>query len=217
MLSRRLLNSTLVYQINREEAPPGINRRSAPRRQAHRTAKPYSWFSRGKWGKSRKNRESPKKDKSGQVQIGKQQANFRKALEGCGRFWICSGVPEENSGKTAGKTIRESFFPQARNSLNSRISVNGKGKPASTLGSTLPWTPWRVEGGQLSQNYCRCISQEKAMTIKMRLSKMLFFLCFRPTIKFQGGSLADPLLELPADPPFGSTSQKLFLSSFRRL
>ena len=30
---------------------------------------------------------------------------------------------------------------------------------------------------------------------------MLFFLCFRPTIKFQGGSPVDPLLEPPADPP----------------
>ena len=29
----------------------------------------------------------------------------------------------------------------------------------------------------------------------MRLSKMLFFLCFWPTIKFQGGPLADPLFE----------------------
>ena len=51
----------------------------------------------------------------------------------------------------------------------------------------------------------------------MRLSKMLFFLCFRPTIKFQGGSPVDPLFEPPADPPFDSTSQKLFSSSFRRL
>ena len=46
---------------------------------------------------------------------------------------------------------------------------------------------------------------------------MLFFLCFRPTIKFQGGSPVDPLFEPPADPPFDSTSQKSFLSSFRRL
>ena len=48
----------------------------------------------------------------------------------------------------------------------------------------------------------------------MRLFKMLFFLCFRPTITFQGGSRVDPLFEPPADPPFDSTSQKLFLSSF---
>ena len=39
-------------------------------------------------------------------------------------------------------------------------------------------------GGVIVQNYCHCISWEKATTIKMRLSKMLFFLCFRPTIKF---------------------------------
>ena len=51
---------------------------------------------------------------------------------------------------------------------------------------------------------------------KNATSKMLFFLCFRPTIKFQGGSPDDPLFEPPA-PPFDSTSQKLFLSSFRRL
>ena len=44
------------------------------------------------------------------------------------------------------------------------------------------------------------------MTINMRLSKMLFFLCFRPTIKFQGGSPVDPLFEPTADPPFDSTS-----------
>ena len=55
------------------------------------------------------------------------------------------------------------------------------------------------------QNYCHCISWEKATTIKMRLSKILFFLCFRPTIKFQGGSPVDPLFEPPADPPFDST------------
>ena len=42
----------------------------------------------------------------------------------------------------------------------------------------------------------------------MRLSKMLFFLCFRPTVKFQDGSPVDPLFDPPADPPFDSTSQK---------
>ena len=36
----------------------------------------------------------------------------------------------------------------------------------------------------------------------MRFSKMLFFLCFSPTIKFQDGSPVDPLFEPPADPPF---------------
>ena len=46
------------------------------------------------------------------------------------------------------------------------------------------------------------------MTIKVRLSKMLFFLCFRRTIKFQGRSPVDPLFKPPADPPFDSTSQK---------
>ena len=46
---------------------------------------------------------------------------------------------------------------------------------------------------------------------------MLFFLCFRPAIEFQGGSPLDPLFEPPADPPFDSTSQKVFLSSFQRL
>ena len=78
-------------------------------------------------------------------------------------------------------------------------------------------TPWKVEGGG---NYPKVLSLYflgKATTIKMRLSKILFFLCFRPTIKFQGGSPVDPLFEPPADPPFESTSQKLFLSSFRRL
>ena len=43
-----------------------------------------------------------------------------------------------------------------------------------------------LEGGRgvIVQNYCHCISREKATTIKKRLSKMLFFLGFRPTIKF---------------------------------
>ena len=43
---------------------------------------------------------------------------------------------------------------------------------------------------------------------------MLFFLRFRPTIKFQGGSPVDPLFEPPADLPFDSTSQKLFYRHF---
>ena len=34
----------------------------------------------------------------------------------------------------------------------------------------------------------------------MRFSKMLFFLCFSPTIKFQDGSPVDPLFEPPANP-----------------
>ena len=76
-----------------------------------------------------------------------------------------------------------------------------------------------LEGGRgvIAQNYCHCLSWEKATTIKMRISKMLFILRFRPTIKFQGGSPVDPLFEPPCPPPFDSTSQKLFLSSFRRL
>ena len=69
-------------------------------------------------------------------------------------------------------------------------------------------TPWRVEGGGFVQNCCHCISRAKAMTIKMRLSEMLLFLRFRPTIKFQGGSPVHPLFEPPADPAFDSTSQK---------
>ena len=66
---------------------------------------------------------------------------------------------------------------------------------------TGPWSD-PLEGGRgvIVQNYCYCISCEKATTIKMRLSKMLFFLCFRPTIKSQGGSPVDPLFEPPANP-----------------
>ena len=61
-----------------------------------------------------------------------------------------------------------------------------------------------LEGGRgaIVQKYCHCISWEKAMTIKMRLSKMLFFLCFRPTIKFQDGSPVDPRFDPPCRPPF---------------
>ena len=55
---------------------------------------------------------------------------------------------------------------------------------------------------------------KKAITIKMRLSKMLFFLCFGPTIKFQDGSPVDPLFDPPADHHFDSTSQKLFYRHF---
>ena len=83
---------------------------------------------------------------------------------------------------------------------------------------TVPWSdPLQGGRGLTVQNYCHCISWEKVTTIKLRLSKMLFFLCFRPTIKFQDGSPVDPLSEPSADPLFDSTSQKLFLSSFRRL
>ena len=80
---------------------------------------------------------------------------------------------------------------------------------------TAPWSD-PLEGGSrvIVPNNCHCISWEKATTINATISKMLLFLCFRPTIKFQGGSPVDPL---PCRPPFDSTSQKLFLSSFRRL
>ena len=44
--------------------------------------------------------------------------------------------------------------------------------------------------------------------------KVLFFLCFRPTIKFQDGSLVNPLSEPSADPLFDSTSEKLFYRHF---
>ena len=83
---------------------------------------------------------------------------------------------------------------------------------------TAPWSdPLGGGRGVIVKNYCHCISWEKATTIKIRLSKMLFFLCFRPTIKFQGGAPVDPPFEPPADPPWDATSQKLFLLSFRRL
>ena len=49
---------------------------------------------------------------------------------------IGSGVPEENSGKIAGKLLE--IFPESRNASNSRIWGTGKGKPAANLGSTLP-------------------------------------------------------------------------------
>ena len=67
------------------------------------------------------------------------------------------------------------------------------------------------ESGELSKIIVTAFLGKKATTVKMRLSKMLFFLGFRPTIKFQGGSPVDPCFEPPADPPFDSTSQKLFL------
>ena len=60
-------------------------------------------------------------------------------------------------------------------------------------------------------------SWEKATTKKDAIFQMRFFLCFRLTINFEGGCPVDPLFEPPAHPPFDSTSQKLFLSSFRCL
>ena len=58
--------------------------------------------------------------------------------------------------------------------------------------------------GVVVQSYCHCIPgrKKKTMTIKMRLSKMLFFQCSRPAIKFQGGFPVDPLFEPHVDPPF---------------
>ena len=43
---------------------------------------------------------------------------------------------------------------------------------------------------------------------------MLFFPCFRPTIKFQGGSALDPLFEPPANDHFDSTSHNYFYCRF---
>ena len=50
---------------------------------------------------------------------------------------ICSGVPEENSGKIAGKLLE--FFPESRSASHARISGTGKAKPAANIGSTLSW------------------------------------------------------------------------------
>ena len=49
---------------------------------------------------------------------------------------VCSGVPEENSGKVPGKLLE--IFSESRNATNSMISDTGKGKPAGNLGLTLP-------------------------------------------------------------------------------
>ena len=40
---------------------------------------------------------------------------------------VCSGVPEENSGKVPGNCWKN--FPESQNATNSRISGTGKGKP----------------------------------------------------------------------------------------
>ena len=83
------------------------------------------------------------------------------------------------------------------------ISGTGGQTPLNSRIFTAPESdPLEGGGGVIVQNYCHCISWEKATTIKMRFSKMLFFLCFSPTIKFQDGSPVDPLFEPPADPPF---------------
>ena len=76
---------------------------------------------------------------------------------------------------------------------------------------TAPWSD-PLEGGRgiIVQNCCHCISWEKVTTIKMFLAKMLFFLCFRPTMKFQGGSPVDPLFE-PLPTPFSLDLSKIIL------
>ena len=58
---------------------------------------------------------------------------FRELEEAVAVSGVCSGVPEENSGKIAGK-----IYPESQNAANSRILGTGKGKPAGKLGSTLP-------------------------------------------------------------------------------
>ena len=60
------------------------------------------------------------------------------------------------------------------------------------------------------------VSWEKGTTIKLWLSEMLC-LCFRPTIKFQGGSPLDPLFEPPPEPLLTRPPKQLFLSSCQRL
>ena len=49
---------------------------------------------------------------------------------------VCSGVPEENSGKVPGQLLENVSGP--RNDTNSRISGTRKGKLAGNLGSILP-------------------------------------------------------------------------------
>ena len=48
----------------------------------------------------------------------------------------------------------------------------------------------------------------------MRLSKMLFFLCLWPTIKFQDGSPVDPLFEPPCRHPFTRPLKNYFYRHF---
>ena len=125
---------------------------------------------------------------------------------------------KQNRSKRQGFPWKEKS-KEIQNGKEKKIREWQQFSPTIILGFLRPPspTPWRVERGVIVQNYCHCISWDKAMTITMRLSNMLFFLCFSPTIEFQVGSPVDPLFEPPADPPFDSTSQKLFLSSFRRL
>ena len=64
------------------------------------------------------------------------RSNSEKLEKAVAVFRVCSGVPEENSGKVAGKLL--DIFPESQNAANSRILGTGKGKPATNLGSTLP-------------------------------------------------------------------------------
>ena len=60
-----------------------------------------------------------------------------------------------------------------------------------------PLEPLEGGGGVIVQNYCHCISWEKATTIKMQLSKILFFSCaFGRQSNFKVG----PLLTLFSNP-----------------
>ena len=58
---------------------------------------------------------------------------------------------------------------------------------------------WR--GGKLPKIIVTVFPGKKTTTIKMRFSKMLFFLCFNPTIKFQDGSPGRPSFRTPCRPP----------------
>ena len=95
-----------------------------------------------------------------------------------------------------------SFFYEFRG-LGPGVPVAGRAlQLSSNLGDAEMTRFLSDNNSRILTAHCHCISWEKATTIKMRLSKMLFFLCFRPTIKFQDGSPVDPLFEPSADPPF---------------
>ena len=55
----------------------------------------------------------------------------------CGRLWDAFGGSRGKLRESLGK-IAGNFFQQSRNARKSRISGTGKGKPAASLGSTLP-------------------------------------------------------------------------------
>ena len=75
-----------------------------------------------------------------------------------------------------------------------------------------------MEGGRgvIVQNSCHWISWEKKRNdnIRMRLSKVLFFVCFRPTIKFQDGSPVDPLSNPLPTPPLTRPLKNYFCRHF---